>query len=199
MVSLSTPTRSPISPDNLIIKTNIKGIIQPYIDLARSQPIQNIGVPAHFLRGVLKDVLNTDEQPNKYDKIPVLTISGFVNLANASLQSNTNFTLPYIQSIYNMAGMMKHSCNGIIVIKYTAINANTSKEYEYKYEDKDKFKPYFYFNLKDEDKKIYIPINTDDKSIYVLNKSKDRKRKGENPTDYQNYLKTKFTDKFLAQ
>ena len=192
-------TPNPNSGDDKYKK--IKEIIQPYIDLARSQPIQNIGIPAHFLRGVLKDVLNPDEQPNKYDKIPVLTISGFVNLANASLQSNTNFTLPYIESIYKMAGM-EHSCNGIIVIKYTAINEN--KEYEYKTsnpEVKREFKPYFYFNLKDEGEKIYIPINTSiDKKMYVLKKSKQpTKRKTDDSTQYQNYLKTKFTDKFLAQ
>ena len=202
MVSLSTPTRSPISPDNFIIKTNIKGIIQPYIDLARSQPIQNIGIPAHFLKGVLKDVLNPGREPRNYDKIPVLTISGFVNLANASLQSNTNFTLPYIESIYKMAG--GHSCNGIIVIKYTAIDKTNNKEYDYKTSNdkvKGNFKPYFYFNLKDEGKKIYIPINTSigDKNIYVLNKSKHRKRNPDDPTDYKQYIETRFTSKFLEQ
>ncbi len=106
----------------IYIYINIKTIIQYYIDLARRQPIQNIGIPAHFLKGVFESY----KPPDQKDKVPVLTIAGFVNLANVSLQSNTNFTLPYIESIYKMAGM-DHSCNGVIVIKYTAINKHTNR------------------------------------------------------------------------
>jgi len=74
----------------------------------------------------LKGVFESYKPPDQKDKVPVLTIAGFVNLANVSLQSNTNFTLPYIESIYKMAGM-DHSCNGVIVIKYTAINKHTNR------------------------------------------------------------------------
>jgi hypothetical protein len=200
MFSLGSNVSQDPIPEDAIYR-QIKTIIKYYIDLARRQPIQNVGIPAHFLKGVLDpDRLEL----NRYAKVPVLTISGFVNLANVSLQSNTNFTLPYIESIYRMAGVTE-SCNGVIVIKYTAINGKQTNPKEYKYEESDlhikkQFKPYFYFNRKDTGEKIYIPIDTEgNKNMYVLNSKSTGKRKTHDTAYYQNYLTTTFIDKFVSQ
>ena len=196
MFSLTSSVKpAPVESSKDDIYTNIKTIIEPYINLARRQPIQNVGVPAHFLKGVL----NPDKEASQNDKIPVLKISGFVNLANVSLQSNTDFTLPYIESIYNMA-KMQHMCNGIINIKYIGFHQDTSKELKYNDNTKESFKPCFYFNRKDTGKKIYIPIDTQgDPNIYVLSSKLTQKRQPDHRTNYRDYLNTQFISKFLAQ
>jgi uncharacterized protein YnzC (UPF0291/DUF896 family) len=182
----SPPPGSEIAPGNPICE-NIKAIIQPYIKLARQYPIQKIGIPVHFLGKVTKP----QDRNIPPGKIPVIRISGFVYLINSSLQSSTNFTLPYFDSIYNMAEA-QHTCNGIIVIKYVGIDK--SKE-EYKVlkgdakmnENKNLFKPYFYFKRDGRD--IYIPVS-EQKGI---KRSSDR-----NPIE-TTQIHTLFTSKFLLQ
>ena len=171
----------------------INPIIKDYIKLARDQPVQNIGVPVSILA-------TTNGGP-----IPILRLSAFVDLANGALQSHTNFRLPYIQSIYNMAGMTD-SCNGIIVLKYTYIDPDG---YRHKYETdpriQNKFKSYFYFNFGGGDQKIYVPVRKekDEPNLYLFEKSLiniyERVDPGRIDIKYNKFLEEKFTDKFLTQ
>ena len=190
------PSQTKISDGNNLCG-KIEKLITPYIDLARSQPVQNIGVPLHILAN------------SSGGQIPILRLSAFVDLANGALQSNTNFRLPYIESIYKMADM-KHSCNGIIVLKYTYIDTDG---YRHKYERdpclQNKFKPYFYFNFDGGAQKIYVPVRKDinEPGLYLFQKTKtvfdtytyDRVDPHTIHAQYTGFLKEKFTDKFLAQ
>ena len=181
---------------------NICGEIEPlikrYIDLARDQPVQNVGIPVHILK---RDRLG------KKDQVPILRLSAFVDLANGALQSNTNFRLPYIQSIYEMAGMTS-SCNGIIVLKYACINSTTGQRSYYsitRTEDIERdYKSYFYFNFDgSSDKKIYVPVVTERNNLYMFRKDYSGiyapVPPGSIGDEYNNFFRTKFTNNFLTQ
>ena len=161
-----------ISPGNTLCE-KIKELITPYIDLARRQPVQNIGVSAPFLK----------EQKGAEWIMPVLKLTGYVYLANGAIQCDSNFELPYIESIYRLADVT-NTCNGIICIEYLAftVEGNILKKIEYKEEIKDKFKPYFYF--KSDGNYIYRPIVPNSDGIKYTDK------------DYVDIL---FTKKFLSQ
>jgi hypothetical protein len=141
-------TSSSPSTDHTKLCRYIKDIITPYIHLARSQPVQNKFVALHILKGFLEP----------QDKVPVLRVPALVNLINLSLQSNTKFTLPYIQSIYNMAEM-ENSCNGIITIRYTGFEKDQDGKYK-KITENSKLKPYLFLQTKVTKNKVYIPIDT---------------------------------------
>jgi len=186
------------SPENQIC-VRIDPIIKDYIKLARDQPVQNIGVPVSILA-------TTNGGP-----IPILRLSAFVDLANGALQSHTNFRLPYIQSIYKMADV-EHSCNGIIVLKYTYINPLTGARYYYEtssQEVKGKFKSYFYFNFGGGDQKIYVPVTKQDNepNLYLFKKNpawpggtyQPVRLTQEENNMYSTFFYEKFTKKFLTQ
>ena len=184
----------------------IKPIIEPYIDLARAHPVQNIGVPTHFLK-------NTNPT-----KVPVLRLSAFVYLVNASLQYSSNFTIPYIESIYNMADMTQ-TCNGIINIKYMSLipdNVKDSTKYileDYiEAKDNPNFKPYFYFRgetiIDEERQKIYIPIpeykdisqNTVTQYTHVSYNDKNEEQYTlSNPQESHSHLGLSFLRRFSHQ
>ena len=161
-----------ISPGNTLCE-KIKELITPYIDLARRQPVQNIGVSAPFLK----------EQNGAKWIMPVLKLTGYVYLANGAIQCDSNFELPYIESIYRLAGVT-NTCNGIICIEYLAftVEGNILKKIAYKEETKNSFKPYFYF--KSDGKYIYRPIVPNSDGIKYTD------------PDYVDIL---FTQKFLSQ
>ena len=177
---------------------DIEPLIEPYINLARSQPVQNVGIPVHILKR---------DRFGKKDQVPILRLSAFVDLANGALQSNTNFRLPYIQSIYEMAGMTS-SCNGIIVLKYACINPDTGQRSYYSitrteeiYKD---YKSYFYFNFDGgSDKKIYVPVVTERNNLYMFRKGDggiyDPVPPGSIGEEYNDFFQTKFISKFLTQ
>jgi len=126
-----------ISQGNTLCE-KIKELITPYIDLARIQPVQNIGVSAPFLKDI--------KTPNK---IPLLKLTGYVHLANSAIQCDTNYDLPYIESIYRLANVT-NTCNGIITIEYLALKVEGNTLIKIKYDEKTKnsFRPYFYFKYK---------------------------------------------------
>jgi hypothetical protein len=178
--------------DDITLSTHIERIIKPYIDLAMRQPLKykKIAVP------ILKNIPGSDE-----DKIPLLRIPAFVYLVNSSLQSDANFTLPYIASIYKMAGMT-HSCNGIISIKYLSMKTVGDKIILDNFktatpQEKQKFKPYLYFRGNPD---VYVPVLNDPESAqkYIqhrgyLSRVHLTHPKGGNP------LKDSLINRFLGQ
>jgi hypothetical protein len=148
----------------------------------------------------LKGVLERSE-----DKIPVLRVPAFVNLVNLSLQSNTKFTLPYIESIYQMAEMTS-SCNGIITIRYLGMskkqNDNFSKCEYNEQKQNDSFKPYLFLQTNDGEKhKVYIPIDTIKASegVYIAEEYKQISQNEYSLLKNGNLLQNSFVTKFLQQ
>ena len=158
-----------ISQGNTLCE-KIKELITPYIQLARSQPVQNIGVSAPFLKDI--------KTPNK---IPLLKLTGYVHLANSAIQCDTNYDLPYIESIYSLAGVT-NTCNGIIGIEYLARDHLNFKKIKYDEKTKNSFRPYFYFKYNDS--YIYRPIVRGSDGITYTGKD---------------YVYNFFTQKFLSQ
>jgi hypothetical protein len=188
MGSMFSSSTSPTILQENPICEKIKGIIQPYIDLARQHPIQKIGIPVHFL------------EKSSDRKIPVITISGFVNLLNSSLQSSTNFTSPYFASIYKMANV-KYICNGIIIIKYVGFQSDGKLIKAEEFKGQKNFKPYFYF--KSSEKNIYILVSDIEKDIHVLGKNNipitGGKRLSDKTEKQPRTISELFTDNFLTQ
>ena len=192
--------------DSKLLYTHIETIIKPYIELAREHPVQKRVVPVYILKGV-----NTE----KKDEVPVLRLPAFVNLVNASLQSDTKFTLPYIQSIYNMAGMT-NSCNGIITIRYLSMvqdepDKKIFSKAKYNTQIKDSFKPYLFLKTRGKTEKVYIPITTIQNGIRMdktkfyksekyIEQSGGKKYLYVPLSDYtNNVLQDSFISRFLVQ